>query len=334
MKARQRKRILILIVTFLFSPTLASHHSESSFDMNQVVSFPGVIKELRWRNPHVYIIIETNDESKIEWQIETGATPIMMRSGWTKDTLKAGDEVFLRVHPERSNARNYAMLVAIQKADGTVLSQNPTSITGVNPEKNIYGVWRATQESIDIFFQGLNNMSINDEARNALSNYDWRAQSPTATCIPYTSPRSYIASNLFLTELTLLNDSIEINSEYFDVNRVITIGLDDDYPSQPSLHGYSTAEIDGKSIIVRTSNFSDNITGNGNGIPSSENKNTIEKYYLINNGSLLRLDFILEDPDFIDYPFAGFIEFEFVPDAEFYPYECDLNTSNQFRTYE
>jgi hypothetical protein len=334
-KERKRKGGLILIVFFLYSSCLFSHHSESSFDMNQVVSFPAIVKEFLWRNPHVYIIVETNDDSRNEWQIETGATPIMMRSGWTDDSLQVGDEVFLRIHPERTKARNYAMLVAVEKADGTVLSQNPAVITDVNPAKNIYGTWRATQESIDIFFEGLSSMSINNAAQSSLSNYNLRAQSPAESCTPYPIPRSYIASNLFLTELLQLNDSIRISSEYFDVSRTISIGMSYDAPrSQPSLHGHSTATVDGDSIVVRTSNFSDNNSGNGNGIPSSQNKSTIEKYYLINNRSLLRMDFILDDPDFIDQPFVGFIDFEFVPNADFYPYECDLNTSNKFRIYE
>lgn len=70
--------------------TALSHHSEAAFDTGTVIAFEGTVRRFVWRNPHVYIYVETidTDGRSIEWEIETGATPILMRSGWTPDSLR------------------------------------------------------------------------------------------------------------------------------------------------------------------------------------------------------------------------------------------------------
>jgi len=98
--------------------------------------------------------------------------------------------------------------------------------------------------------------------------------------------------------------------------------------------GVSTGTFSDNELIVRTDSFLPNIIGNGNGIPSSNEKVTLERYYLSDNRSRLRLDFSLEDPAYIETAFAGYLEFEPVADENFYAYQCDIQTSSEFMTYE
>ncbi len=66
----------------------AGHHSEAGFDTDTVVAFQGTVSRFVWRNPHVYIDVEGTDAlgGVVAWEVETGATPIMLRSGWTPDS--------------------------------------------------------------------------------------------------------------------------------------------------------------------------------------------------------------------------------------------------------
>jgi len=331
------KKFILFFVSLLMPYLVNPHHSEAAFDMDQIVSFPATIKEYRWRNPHVYIVVETEVNGILtEWQIETGATPIMSRSGWNESILIPGESIFVRVHPERSNRRNYAMLVALQKENGLVLSQNPSSLIEQQPRESIFGTWRATQESIDRFFQSLASMNLTQAGQDALKVFDWQTQSPAAGCIAYTIPRSYIASNLFLTRIVDEGDFVSIESEYFDVRRTIPlINVLNTFSNNDFLHqGVSTGTFSDNELIVRTDSFLPNIIGNGNGIPSSNEKVTLERYYLSDNRSRLRLDFSLEDPAYIETAFAGYLEFEPVADENFYAYQCDIQTSSEFMTYE
>ena len=77
-----------------------------------------------FRNPHVTIFVEAEDGTgaTTEWEIETGSTPIMQRSGWTRDFLSPGDTVIVRAHPERSG-RHSAILNTLETTDGRLWSQ-------------------------------------------------------------------------------------------------------------------------------------------------------------------------------------------------------------------
>ena len=59
------------------------HHSDVGYDREAVVAFEARVSRYVFRNPHITIIVETEDRrgQKVEGEIETGSTPIMRRSG-------------------------------------------------------------------------------------------------------------------------------------------------------------------------------------------------------------------------------------------------------------
>ena len=118
------KATLSITTLALVMPALA-HHSDSGYDHESLVAFQGTVSRFVWRNPHVSIFVETTNEigQTIEWAIETGSTPIMRRSGWTRDSLVPGDEVFIRAHPERDSGRNHALLLSLEASNGETLAQ-------------------------------------------------------------------------------------------------------------------------------------------------------------------------------------------------------------------
>lgn len=58
---------------FIASPVLA-HHSDAGINMDAITAFEGTVTEYNWRNPHVYLLVETTDESgeAVEWEIQNG----------------------------------------------------------------------------------------------------------------------------------------------------------------------------------------------------------------------------------------------------------------------
>ena len=82
---------------------LAAHHSPIIFDMGTEIEVEGQVTLFDWTNPHVYIFVEATDDAgrEIEWQFETDATPILLRNGWTRDSLLPGDRVSVRANPDR-----------------------------------------------------------------------------------------------------------------------------------------------------------------------------------------------------------------------------------------
>ena len=86
-------------------PILA-HHSFAMFDRNNQVDLEGVVQEVRFVNPHtfIYLVVKQDDGNTVTWSLEGQSPAALIRSGWTKNTLKAGDELKMRIAPLRSGA--------------------------------------------------------------------------------------------------------------------------------------------------------------------------------------------------------------------------------------
>jgi hypothetical protein len=79
---------------------LVAHHSAAMFDDAKVTELKGVVKELQWKNPHVWLQVLVDDKgSKTEWSIEGGSPNSLSRNGWRSTTFQPGDEVSVRINP-------------------------------------------------------------------------------------------------------------------------------------------------------------------------------------------------------------------------------------------
>jgi hypothetical protein len=85
--------------------TLA-HHSFAMFDRQNQVELEGVVQEFRFVNPHtfIYLTVRQDDGSTITWSLEGQSPSNLARDGWTSKTLKAGDELKMKIAPLRSGA--------------------------------------------------------------------------------------------------------------------------------------------------------------------------------------------------------------------------------------
>ena len=53
--------------------------------------------KVEWLNPHVWLYLDVKDEggAVTHWQCEGGAPNGLTRQGWSKNTLKPGDEIII-----------------------------------------------------------------------------------------------------------------------------------------------------------------------------------------------------------------------------------------------
>jgi Family of unknown function (DUF6152) len=53
------------------------------------------VTKVEWTNPHVWFYIDVKDETgKVtNWGMEMGGPNGLLRAGWTRNSMKAGDEV-------------------------------------------------------------------------------------------------------------------------------------------------------------------------------------------------------------------------------------------------
>ena len=87
-------------------PLWAHHGDAGRYDEN-LVTLNGKVVELQMINPHSIIVLDVagDDGKVIRWQAEmTGPNALASGFGWTRNTLKAGDEITLVGRRVRSGA--------------------------------------------------------------------------------------------------------------------------------------------------------------------------------------------------------------------------------------
>jgi hypothetical protein len=104
----------------------SAHHSTAMFDMTKNVTLQGTIKEFQWTNPHTFIYIDVPNGSggSDTYGIEGMSPNYLVRAGWDKHTLTAGDKVELTIHPLK-DGRKGGFDVSVKKPDGTLMYNLP-----------------------------------------------------------------------------------------------------------------------------------------------------------------------------------------------------------------
>jgi Family of unknown function (DUF6152) len=101
----------------------AAHHSFAVFNMQTEVSITGVVKEVQWTNPHIFIWVDVTGENGevVTWGLEGMSPNFLARRGWTRTTLEPGDEVTVSLRP-LVNGDPGGMFMSTTTPDGVVLS--------------------------------------------------------------------------------------------------------------------------------------------------------------------------------------------------------------------
>ena len=105
-----RKPLLICVALILLSaatvPLWAHHAFEAEFDQKRPVHLKGKVTGMEWINPHswIHIDVEGSDGKVTNWMVECGSPNIMLRRGFTKNSLQAGTEIVVEGYQAKDGA--------------------------------------------------------------------------------------------------------------------------------------------------------------------------------------------------------------------------------------
>jgi uncharacterized protein DUF6152 len=116
--------VALLVSLFSISDSAFAHHGTANYDMTKVVTVKGTVTDFQFVNPHTLILFDVkNDQGVIEhWQAEATSPNHLVRAGWSKDIIKAGDLISI----SGFRAKNGSTVMRFQKmvlANGQEISE-------------------------------------------------------------------------------------------------------------------------------------------------------------------------------------------------------------------
>ena len=100
--------------------TVHAHHSHAMFDHATTVTVSGVVREISYRNPHVFLWIDVEDDNGATeiWSVEMSNIQNMIRRGIGGGTFTVGERVTVTMDP-LNNGKPGGNYVSIVDSDGT-----------------------------------------------------------------------------------------------------------------------------------------------------------------------------------------------------------------------
>jgi hypothetical protein len=109
----------ILLALAAAGPTAAHHSFATQYDADQPITLTGVVTKVEWMNPHARFYVDVKDDggNVTNWNLELASPNVLTRNGWSRTSLKEGDEVTVEGSRARSGA-NMANARTVTLADG------------------------------------------------------------------------------------------------------------------------------------------------------------------------------------------------------------------------
>lgn len=320
----------------LTAPVAAlGHHSPAAFDLTTEVQVVGTIAEIEWRNPHIYVTVETlgPDGQRRLQRIESDGVAAVRTSGLRREILAPGSPVTFRAFPSRRGAGHTALAVDVTTADGRVYPLGPLGRTSrpvlaTVSADSVAGKWAPKPADLAAFGRTTRGWPLTAAGRAAMADVVSTLAS-AAGCTPYPQPTLMAVHLLRTIEAT--DDKIVIRIDWPDIVRTVRLDLTE-HPVdvEPTLLGHSIGWWEGETLVIDTVGFTAHRQGVGWGIPSSRRKHMVERLSLTADRRQLRYEFTMEDPEYLSEPVSYTTLWDHRPDLEPSGEVCDPEVARRF----
>ena len=320
------KSNLSLLVVLTLSASAQAHHSVTHFS-EEFTEMEGTLVDLRWRNPHVYFMLEVeeDDGSTRVWEMEAGTIYMIGRAGVTRDMFTIGDRI--RVAGNMSNVYDdkfwltnvllpdgREVLVVARGAarwtDELIGGRNQWGNVALHDDntndadEGIFRVWSPPGPDSGIVDDRDPNLPLDQiatEASLAVKEtwdpyaFDERCERPGVPRVNFgPHPHQFIEDG----------DDILLLSEEFDLTRRFHMNSDLDPEEQPlSPLGFSVGRWEGdETLIVETSRVDYPYMHLG-GYGQSEQMQMTEVYTLSEDETQLAYEVTITDPVMLSAPY-------------------------------
>ena len=332
-------RVLGGIACLLSGEAFPHHSFATHYDTSNMIEINGMISDVQMRSPHSFFEVDVvaPGGTTETWEVEAHALPILRRLGMTSDTMRVGDEVTIRGprsrRPEKlllfgaemttSTGQQFEMLNSIRRKPDYATADTRAGVTGID---RLTGKWMTFISGQSVSDSPL---PLNDAARSARETFDAR-DNAASECIPPNLPSILMIPYAYV--ITRDAGSISIFHEYAQVRRSVAVGSDEPNVTDPAF-GRRLGRYEDDALIVESTRFPAlsaglasgwDLNGNGADIPSSTQKELVERYSVNEDGSELTLRYTVSDPAYLTEPYSAEIVWHRMPDdSPTYDFNCD-----------
>jgi hypothetical protein len=99
--------IVVAVGLMVASLPLSAHHGAAEYDNTKTISLQGTVTALQYLNPHALILFTVKDDKgqTADWTAELQSPNLLSRRGWSRSTLKPGDQVVITGHPVKNGVK-------------------------------------------------------------------------------------------------------------------------------------------------------------------------------------------------------------------------------------
>jgi len=332
-------RLLISLVTAsALAPAAAfAHHSRAAYDMTQEIVLDGTVADLEWKNPHIFMTVETERADGALSGVEVEVTSISEAQalGLPKEAIAPGSRVVVRAHPSRRTPVTTAVGLEVRTSDGTVYPLNVDAKLAIRARaveaRGIAGNWAPTLESFSAVRATVGSWPLTDAGRAAAAAARNRPGSGAlGICEPFPPPILSIFPDLRTIEVN--GDTLTMRFEgAVGVPMERIVHLDQrEHPANvaPSLMGHSIGRWEADTLVIDTVGFSAHRLG-GFFFPTGPNKHLVERLTLTAERTQLEYVLTLEDPDMLIGPASYTATWDHRPDLAFSGEPCDPDVARR-----
>jgi hypothetical protein len=314
---------------------VVAHHSPAPFDLSVEQNVDGIITEVSWRNPHVYLTLSVTASGgkPFSQEIEAVGASGMASMKVKQQDFVIGERVRVRANPNRRGAGYEVLGLVLTTAAGAVLPLRggiippplPSASTGA---EGVAGAWLTDARFFAATADSLPTWPLTDAGSRAAADFAARSIA-AADCNPFGIPAQMLMPGL--TVITVSNSVVTIKIDGASTHRVIYLDSSDAPANTAStLQGYSTGRWEGKALVINTTLFIADPEGLGFALPSSAHKQVTERLTPSENGSTLHYEATLVDPEYLREPKTFSSTWSYHPEMQPSGQACDLESAQRF----
>jgi hypothetical protein len=118
----------LLAIILLSAPALTHHSIRGKFDDQKPMTLNGIVTSVDWKNPHAHVSMNVQSGGRLlNWAVELESPVDLERAGWTRESVKPGDQVTVDGLAARDGSRQvWANSVVLTSSRKRILNVSTT----------------------------------------------------------------------------------------------------------------------------------------------------------------------------------------------------------------